>query len=794
MSSVFQLHPVLNVLWNASMGILVLFCVAWGGAWMMRKKSAAVRHLVWFVATGTSILFLIWPIFPTFRGAEIPSVGTLSQGMLEHVSILAKPVEPEKTPTTSNLAFDSESVPAKSVVVDSPKSDSTDWGLGILGVWILGMFFVGLRFLAGLWQVWRIYKEATPETGVNACRLKNLCQSLGIRRRVTLLISEKPVMPMTWGWWNPVVLIPLLALSWPEERLKIVMLHELAHVHRRDGLMQSIVSIAQIIFWFHPLIWIGNRQIRIEREHACDDLVLEYGVMASDYAENLLNIALEYPSRSASTMVFPMARHGQLESRLRAILDFRRGRGRVGSWMVCGILAVTFGVMCFLNGCASTQTNQAVGPLKVSQEVMHFFVEKEKEARDMNATSTNKCPNTVWDYFSALEKGDWMTASNYMYALTNNDGVIKTDSGSDPVECKHFWNSCPVKEEVRETYWTYVMLSNRNAKYYEAYARDIIKSIPEGCIYFGGSDAGRFLVSAFSKSHREGKPFFAVTQNALADNTYREYMRFLYGNQIALFDEVKVESLFNAYIIDAQKRLTENRLMEGEHVKNDRGRVEISGVGAVMLINGLMVREIFEQNTNREFYIEESWPIEWMYPFLSPHGLIMKLNHSVLNTLDETTIERDAAFWRNRVRPMIGNWLRPGTSLEEVERFVEKRHGEHDWTGFTGDKMLLLNKKASCMYASARCAIAEIYEWRANNATASNEKARYAKAADFAYRQAFALCPYWLEGDIHSIPARYIKFLAGQKRVADSHAIAQLVDKLNSNEDTREMLKRNPIP
>ena len=160
-----------------------------------------------------------------------------------------------------------------------------------------------------------------------------------------------------------------------------------------------------------------------------------------------------------------------------------------------------------------------------------------------------------------------------------------------------------------------------------------------------------------------------------------------------------------------------------------------------MRINGLLVKDIFEENSNRDFYIEESFPLEWMYPYLEPHGLIFKLNHQPLTALTDEKAQQEHDYWTKAVSPMIGDWLNDDTSAQDIGTFAEKVYLRHDFSDFTGDTNFVENAYAHRMYSKERSSIAGLYAWRAQH-THAQEKARMNREADFAFRQSWALCPY----------------------------------------------------
>jgi len=148
--------------------------------------------------------------------------------------------------------------------------------------------------------------------------------------RVPVLDAGPGAMPMTWGVFRPVVLLPTEAAAWPAERLRAVLLHELGHVARRDWLTLAMAELAVALYWFHPLAWWAASRMRRERERACDDRVLAAGVGASGYAADLLEVARGLGGAKDNLLPAPaMARASNVESRLRAILDPRIRRSSV---------------------------------------------------------------------------------------------------------------------------------------------------------------------------------------------------------------------------------------------------------------------------------------------------------------------------------------------------------------------------------------------------------------------------------------------------------------------------------
>ncbi len=363
----------------------------------------------------------------------------------------------------------------------------------------------------------------------------------------------------------------------------------------------------------------------------------------------------------------------------------------------------------------------------------------------------------------------------------------------------------PPIESLRTAYWgpvlelclAYDQVVNCDPKYTAILADGIINSIPAGSIYFGGTDPGRGVPTAFCKSHAKGDPFFTLTQNALADGTYLEYLRAMYGGKIYLPTGEDSQRCFQEYSTDAQRRLEEHKLKPGEDVKMVDGKLDIRGVTAVMSINGLITKVIFDRNPDRDFYVEESFPLDWMYPYLEPHGLIMKLNRQPLAQLPEEVIARDREYWRKVVAGMIGDWLGEQTTVREVADFVDRVYVRKDLTGFTGDPRFVENDYAPKIFSKLRSYIAGVYAWRLGAADGAvtppeyqpkteAERQALLREADLAFRQSFALCPISPEALY-----RYAHLLVQLNRTDDAVLLAETFLKLDpKNSGVKELLRK----
>ena len=415
---------------------------------------------------------------------------------------------------------------------------------------------------------------------------------------------------------------------------------------------------------------------------------------------------------------------------------------------------------------AQRQPEKLVPP-GLEGQVKQFFIEKHAQAEALAKVEKQEQAPEIWDFFTAGENADWATVANLYRTLRR--GAYQYEGGRKDKRLETM-----VWQPVNECFGAYENCANMEESYVTMFAREILDSLPRSSIYFGGTDPGRWLVTAFSKSHPKADPCYTLTQNALADGLYLKYVRTMYGDRIATPTDDDSQKAFQSYMDDAQQRLKDGKLKPGENVTMVDGKVQVSGQVAVMAINALIARRIFDANPHKEFFIEESFPLDWMYPHLAPHGLIMKLNRKPLPEMPNDLVRKDRDYWLRLTDGALGKWLTPTTSVAAICEFADTVFGSKEPGDYKCDVRFVRNDYACKTYSKLRSSIAGVYAWRAKNSTSKDEKVRMVEAADFAFRQAFALCPYSPEAVF-----RYANLLTEQDRKKEALLLAETAYRLD---------------
>ena len=258
-----------------------------------RRQSAALRHFI--LAVGVCAGLLVTPLGPVLPAWHVTPPAswspepprTASAGVTADPHVTAGQIRARREP-----ALAAAPVPLRARPLAARLLQAATPGALLTLAWLIGLAAVIVRLGLGLVGLARWSARTGPVADVRWLRLQDaVARELNVTRPVTLVAGDVPVI-CTWGVFRPRIVLPAHAVAWSEERARVVLCHELAHVRRGDWAVQFAGELLRAVFWFNPLTWIVCRRLRDEAEHACDDVVLRAGVRDHAYVEQVLGIRM----------------------------------------------------------------------------------------------------------------------------------------------------------------------------------------------------------------------------------------------------------------------------------------------------------------------------------------------------------------------------------------------------------------------------------------------------------------------------------------------------------------------
>ncbi|HZB25277.1 MAG TPA: M56 family metallopeptidase [Vicinamibacterales bacterium] len=334
---------------------LVLAAAAVATHWL-RRAPAAMRHLIWTLALVSALLMPVLSLALPRLPLPILTLQGTGAGITEHTTppaTVGRGSAPQLGRASAEATGVHTAAPERSGSLGSSMGSwvpALSWPRVLLFVWAAGAILILGRLLLGLVAVQWMARGSQRVLDAPWMKMAiALASEVGVPSNITFLRTTRGSMPMACGLLQPAVIMPAEADAWPADRLRVVLLHELAHVKRRDCLTHALAQLACAVHWFNPLAWIAARQVRTERERACDDLVLAAGTQPPDYADQLLEIARAMRGSRPALLAgasLAMAHRSQLEGRLMAILDPRVPHARLtrlraaAASVICGLAVV----------------------------------------------------------------------------------------------------------------------------------------------------------------------------------------------------------------------------------------------------------------------------------------------------------------------------------------------------------------------------------------------------------------------------------------------------------------------
>jgi TonB family protein len=338
----------------------LVLLATWTVARLMARASAAARSSVW--AWGLAFALML----PGFMAAA--PAWSLDALPWAPARIGSGAVVSDPAPDEPIAAAGSQSIPQMAIVPTAARTAAamlSEWSsplaLTFAVIWALGTILMLVRFGRGLVSVLHIARDAEPLQDAEwTATVADCCRQLGLRRAPPILISSSVGVPAVSGVLKPTLLLPSWCREWSPSCRRVVVLHELAHVRRRDCLIQLLADAACALYWFHPLVHRAAAWLRDERERSSDDIVLEAGTCATTYADHLLDVVrvgVGLPPAPAVAFGTP----SRLSQRIAAILDDRQPRKAPRTLMLGAAVLAASGAMAFLGGVRVIAQSNTIG-------------------------------------------------------------------------------------------------------------------------------------------------------------------------------------------------------------------------------------------------------------------------------------------------------------------------------------------------------------------------------------------------------------------------------------------------
>lgn len=290
----------------------------------------------------------------------------------------------------------------------------------------------------------------------------------------------------------------------------------------------------------------------------------------------------------------------------------------------------------------------------VAAKLKRFAQIRRGTMRAMARAKNVTVPALVEQFFDAVETGDWAQIKAAFDAINGGDTTAGHTSKRSP-EVTALWAA------IIDTYGVAEQVHIWPAQRLLDMGNSVMNQLRPGMVYLGGTDDGRWIPTLLNET--EGGQHIVLTQNGLADSSYLEYIRFLYGDRFNPLSNEDSQRAFADYMADAQKRLLHDQqfpdepkqIRPNEDIKVVDGRVQVSGVVAVMAINERLVQMMMEKNPDLSFALQESFPLQSTYANATPLGPIMELGVKDQSSFTPERAAESAAYWKGMAEQLRAN-------------------------------------------------------------------------------------------------------------------------------------------
>ncbi len=299
----------------------------------------------------------------------------------------------------------------------------------------------------------------------------------------------------------------------------------------------------------------------------------------------------------------------------------------------------------------------------VAEKVKQFGRSRRAFVEAIASRRNVELPIEIKAFFDAIEAGNWDEVHSRWKELATHTHQYDY-SKDDRHDLEPFWQS------VLDAYGVSEQAHDWPAQKLLDYGNAILGSLQPGMVYVGGTDNGRWVPELLNETGDD--PHIMVTQNALADGTYLDYLRELYGDRFNTLSSEDSQRAFQEYVADAQKRLEHDQqfpdepkqVLPGEDITMKDGKASVSGVVAVMAINEKLLELLMQKNPGLSFAVQESQPMRGTYAHAVSLGPLMQLNvQDAQNTFTGDQAAQSLNYWQSKAQTLLGD---PEASASET--------------------------------------------------------------------------------------------------------------------------------
>ena len=301
-------------------------------------------------------------------------------------------------------------------------------------------------------------------------------------------------------------------------------------------------------------------------------------------------------------------------------------------------------------GTAPTRTAEQI----VARKLVQFGKSRRELVHAIAKRLKVDVPDDVERFFDAVEQGRWEAIDAAHEAL-----LLPGSGPNQPrsAELHQIWRA------LQETWGAAREVNSWPAQKLLDYGETVLRSLRPGMVYVGGTDPGCFIPT-FLNETSDGERHITLTQNALADGTYLDYLDLLHGDHLSTLTHDDSDRAFQEYTADARKRLEHDQqfpdepkqLRPGEDVRLVEGKVEVSGQVAVMAINEKLFQMLMDKNPDAVFAMEQSFPFASLYPNAAPLGPLVELRaQDQQNGLTHDSAEQATDYWRATTQRLLSD-------------------------------------------------------------------------------------------------------------------------------------------